>query len=124
MNQPVTDRATARDSRDSQPNICLTAEPPQHRRRGCWQNGRISRGVGKVGEAAVLELGAKGLLGGLVQEGVLGVLKDRGVVKNDAVIIGAATAARPDTDGCVYVGRDLKRARGVRVPSHGEQHSC
>jgi hypothetical protein len=32
MNQPVTALTTARDSRDSQPNICLTAEPRQHHR--------------------------------------------------------------------------------------------
>jgi hypothetical protein len=52
--------------------------------------------VGKVGEATVLELGSKGLLEGLVQEGDLGVLEDRCVVENDGVVVGAPTAARPD----------------------------
>jgi hypothetical protein len=97
--------------------------------------------VYKVGEAAVLELGA---IEGLVHEGDLGVLEDRGVVENDGVIVGAPIAARPDAgedhlgvilhrdsviigapisarpdaDGHVDVGKDLKRARGV--PSLGE----
>jgi hypothetical protein len=51
--------------------------------------------VGKIGEAAVLELAAKGLLKGLVHKGHVGVLEDREVGESDGVIVGAPTAPRP-----------------------------
>jgi hypothetical protein len=43
--------------------------------------------AGKVGEAVVLELGAKGLLEGLMQEGIL-VLADRGIIENGGGYLG------------------------------------
>jgi hypothetical protein len=43
--------------------------------------------AGKVGEAVVLELGAKGLLEGLMQEGIL-VLADRGIIENGGDYLG------------------------------------
>jgi hypothetical protein len=66
--------------------------------------------VGKVGEAAALELAAKGDLEGLVHKGDLGVLEDRGVVDNNGVIIGAPPAALPDAGEKKFAEPEARRS--------------
>jgi hypothetical protein len=75
--------------------------------------------VGKIGEAAVLELGAKGLLKGLVHKGHVRVLEDRGFGDARTPQAGKDNRRVIDHHGIVIavrhvnVGNGLERDSGV-----------